>query len=238
MPGRTWPPSSTSARRSSGPDRPTGGSAWRRCQPQSSARRSSAAWRTCQSRSVRAACSAASTSGPFERGERDHGPASHRGLVGGGGQDRRQPGRILQRAQRRHCRLTAQGIGMVDGHCAEGPDDAGLGRTRSPEAHAVTSTMVGSSSLSSGSRRMGPSPGRLAVSSTARRRTDRAGSWRAAASSASRRSPTRSRAPSAVARTEASTSSSSARAAVASPWWPASAAARRRRPGVGLSGRR
>ena len=72
--------------------------------------RSSAAWRTCQSRSSSAAASAASTSGPSNGRERQHGSAADGRLVGAPGEDRRQPAFVADRAERRDRGLADQRI--------------------------------------------------------------------------------------------------------------------------------
>ena len=148
--------------------------------------RSSAAWRICQSGSVRAAASAASTSGPSNGGQREHGPAPDRGPVGAGGEDRRQPARVAERAQRGDGRLADErdrrarrprrparrrpGAGRASGpaHLAERPS-RGLGDERVGVGERAPS--------SADERASGVSAG---ASSAARRRTAVAGSPAAA----------------------------------------------------------
>ena len=192
---------------------------------------SSAACRTCQSRSPRARSSAASTSGPVERGEGEHRPAPDGRAVGGGRQHRRQAGGVAdrRRAPPPRPRGTAGRRGRST-TAARTVDDAGLGRlplARRPRGRLDHPGVVvgqdrpparaASSPGRVGAQLGGPGPHGRGRGRPARR------PGRPPCSP-----PARASAPSAVARTAGDGSPRKRRAAATSPRCPAMAASRRR----------
>ena len=189
--------------------------------------RSSATWRTCQSRSSRHRRRAASTRA-LERGQGHRCPSAHGRLVVRGRRGRRgaRPGRRWPRGRPRRPPGRAGRAWPEPGEASA--DRAGTDErsARSPNDHAVISTTEGSASSRPSAM---ATPGRVAASSLARRRT--VGPGRPGRPRNRRRSrvPSRSRAPegSGPHRRRVVGEARAGRGLV--PRWPARATVRRRR---------
>ena len=97
---------------------------------------------------------AASTSGPVERCEGEHGAAAHRRLVAAGDEDGAQAAGVTDGAERGDRGFATQRLGVVGRHDDErgdGSSSRGLSVAHSPSAHAAASATRCSSSSSSAS---------------------------------------------------------------------------------------